>query len=128
MVNSKASGNMETWILPKILKSFLSGAGETTPAHDDGDKEEAWKDLEPQKVVLKCLNKDKGIVSTLVWRTFSKAQIWVLRESFQNSGKLIAIVTIQEECCILRSASLSCFPLELYSRVLLMGRKDRSER
>lgn len=109
MVNSQASDNMETWILPKILKSFLSEAGETTPAHKDGDKEEAWKDLEPQKVVLQCLGKDKCIVSTLVWRTFSEAQIWVLRESFQSSENLIAIVTIQEECCILKIGESKLF-------------------
>lgn len=56
--------------MPKVLKYFLSG-------DKDGGKEEAWKDLEPQKVVLECLDKDKGIVSTLVGRTFSEAQIWV---------------------------------------------------
>lgn len=86
----------------KVLKYFLSG-------DKDGGKEEAWKDLEPQTVVLECLGKDKGIVGTLVGRTFSEAQIWELRESFPSSENLIAIITIQEECCILKIGESKLF-------------------
>lgn len=59
---------------------------------------------------LECLSEEKGIVVLLSAGSFfffSFAKIWVLRENFQSSDNLTAIIIILEGHCILKISSLS---------------------